>query len=141
MRKPDMQGKLTAKQLQSLADVLAHAQVDKLPPTMGKFLGANPHVVTLSWGKRQCEWTLPTGSPVPNYPDQPFGKLTLQDSFAEISQILRKMCGNWVRGTTPSWVQKLELNLPIAPNARLRHFQSSCLSFSVAASWTSRAPF
>ena len=91
MRKPDMQGKLTAKQQQSLADVLAHAQVDKLPPTMGKFRGANPHVVTLSWGKQQCEWTLPTGSPVPKYPDQPFGKLTSQDSFAEISQILRKM--------------------------------------------------
>ena len=90
-RTPDQRGKLTAKQLQSLADVLAHAQVDKLPPTMGKFRGANPHVVTLSWGKQQCEWTLPTGSPVPKYPDQPFGKLTSQDSFAEISQILCKM--------------------------------------------------
>ena len=85
MRKPDMQGKLTAKQQQSLADVLAHAQVDKLPPTMGKFRGANPHVVTLSWGKQQCEWTLPTGSPVPKYPDQPFGKLTSQDSFLQKS--------------------------------------------------------
>ena len=91
MRKPDQRGKLTAKQLQSLADVLAHAQVDKLPPKMGKFGGANPHVVTLTWGKHQCEWTLPTGSPVPKYPDQPFGKLTSQDSFAEISQILHKM--------------------------------------------------
>ena len=91
MRKPDQRGKLTAKQLQSLTDVLAHAQIDKLPPKMGKFRGANPHVVTLSWRKRQCEWTLPTGSPVPNYPDQPFGKLTSQDSFAEISQILHKM--------------------------------------------------
>jgi len=91
MRKPDQQGKLTAKQLQSLANVLAHAQVNKLPPKMGKFREANPHVVTLSWGKHQCEWTLPPGSPVPNYPDQQFGKLTSQDSFAEISQILRKM--------------------------------------------------
>ena len=91
MHKADQQGKLTDKQLKSLAVTLAHAQVDKLPPTMGKFRGANPHVVTLSWGKQQCEWTLPTGSPVPKYPDQPFGKLTSQDSFAEISQILRKM--------------------------------------------------
>jgi len=91
MRKPDQQGKLTAKQLQSLADVLAHAQMDKLPPKIGKFRGANPHVVTLTWGKHQCEWTLPTGSPVPKYPDQTFGKLTSQDSFAEISQILQKM--------------------------------------------------
>ena len=91
MRKPNQQGKLTAKQLQSLADVLAHSQVDNLPPKMGKFGRANPHVVTLTWGKHQCVWTLPTGSPVPKYPDQLFGKLTPQDSFAEISQILRKM--------------------------------------------------
>ena len=91
IRKADLQGTLTAKQLQSLADVLAHAQVDKLPPKMGKFRGANPHVVTLSWGKHQCAWTLPPGSPVPKYPDQPFGKLTSQDRFAEISQILLKI--------------------------------------------------
>ena len=91
MRKPNQRGKLTAKQLQSLADVLAHAQVDKLPPKMGKFRGANPHVVTLICGKHQSEWTLPTGSSMPKYPDQPFGKLTSQDSFAEISQILHKM--------------------------------------------------
>ena len=91
MRKADQQGKLTAKQLHSLADVLAHAQVDKLPHKMGKFRGANPHVVTLSWGKHQCVWTLPPGSPVPKYPDQPFGKLTPQDRFAEIFQILLKI--------------------------------------------------
>ena len=82
---------MTAKQLKSLAVTLAHAQVDKLPPKMGKFRGANPHVVTLIWGKHHCEWILPAGSPVTKYPDQPFGKLTLLDSFAEISQILRKM--------------------------------------------------
>ncbi len=91
MRKADQQGKLTAEELHSLAAVLAHAQVDKLPPKMGKFRGANPHVVTLSWGKHQCVWTLPPGSPVPKYLDQPFGKLTSQDRFAEISQILLKI--------------------------------------------------
>ena len=89
--KPDQQGKLTAKQLQSLADVLAHAQIHKLPAKLGKLRGANPHVVTLTWGKRKCVWTLPPGSPVPKYPDQPFGKLTPEDSFAEISQTLRSM--------------------------------------------------
>ncbi|MBP64099.1 MAG: hypothetical protein CMJ62_21480 [Planctomycetaceae bacterium] len=94
IRKADQQGKLTAKELRSLADILAHAQVDKFPPKMGKFRGANPHVVTLSWGKHQCEWTLPPGSPVPKYPDQPFGKLTSEDSFAEVFQILHKMLKN-----------------------------------------------
>ena len=89
--KPVQLGKLTAKQLQSLAAVLAHAQIHKLPARIGNFRGANPHVVTLAWGKRKCVWTLPTGSSVPKYPDQPFGKLTPRDSFAEISQILRTM--------------------------------------------------
>ena len=91
MRKADQQGTLTAKQLQSLADVLAHAQIHKLPAQLGKLRGANPHVVTLTWGKRKCVWTLPPGSPVPKYPDQPGGKLTPEDGFAEISQFLRSM--------------------------------------------------
>jgi len=91
MDKPDQQGKLTAKQLQSLADILAHAQVHKLPARLGKFRGANPHLVTLAWGKHKCVWTLPPGSPMPKYPDQPFGKLTPEDGFAEISQFLRSM--------------------------------------------------
>ncbi len=91
MDKPDQQGKLTPGQLQSLADVLAHAQVPKLPDRLGKFCGANPHLVTLAWGKRKCVWTLPPGTPVPKYPDQPFGKLTPEDSFAEIAQFLRSM--------------------------------------------------
>lgn len=89
--KPDQKGKLTPKQLQTLADILAHAQIHKLPAKIGNFRGPNPHLVTLSWGKQQCVWTLPAGSPVPKYPDQPFGKLTLQDGFSEISQALRKM--------------------------------------------------
>ncbi len=90
-RKPDLTGKLTAKQLQQIADVLAHAQVDKLPGRLGKFRGANPHVVTLGWGKQQCVWTLPPGMPIPKYPDQPFGKLTDEDSFAQIAQALHKL--------------------------------------------------
>jgi len=83
-------GKLTTKKLKVLADVLAHAQMNKLPARLGGFRGANPHVVTLSWGKDQCVWSLPAGSPVPKYPDFPFGKLTSQESFAEIYQAMLK---------------------------------------------------
>ena len=90
-RKPDRSGKLTARQLQQLADVLAHAQVQKLPARLGTFRGAKPHVVTLGWRKQQCVWTLPPGIPVPKYPDQPFGKLTHKDCFAEVAQILAKL--------------------------------------------------
>ncbi len=90
-RKPDLNGKLSPKQLQQMAGVLTHAQMDKLPARLGKFRGANPHVVTLGWGKQQCAWTLRPGMPVPKYPDQPFGKLTDEDSFAEIAQTLAKL--------------------------------------------------
>ena len=89
--KSDHQGKLPPKQLQALADVLAHAQVHKLPTRLGKFRGANPHVVTLTWGKRKCAWTLPTGSPMPKYQELPGGKLTPEDGFAKISQFLRPL--------------------------------------------------
>ena len=89
--KPDFNGKLSAKQLQQIADVLTHAQMNKLPVRLGKFRGVNPHVVTLGWGKRQYVWTLGPGVPVPKYPDQPFGKLTYEDSFAEIAQTLGKL--------------------------------------------------
>ena len=89
--KADQQGKLTTKKLKVLADVLAHAQMNKLPARLGEFRGANPHVVTLFWGKDQCVWSLPTGSPVPKCPDFPFGKLTSQESFAEIYQAMLKL--------------------------------------------------
>ncbi|MEE3371039.1 MAG: hypothetical protein VX346_17015 [Planctomycetota bacterium] len=90
-RKPDRTGKLTARQLQQLADVLAHAQVEQLPVRLGTYRGKKPHLVTLRWGKRQCLWTLPPGTPVPKYPDQPFGKLTHEDCFAEVNQALTKL--------------------------------------------------
>ncbi|MBB74560.1 MAG: hypothetical protein CMJ75_08610 [Planctomycetaceae bacterium] len=90
-RKPDRNGKLTVRQLQQLADVLAHAQVEQLPAKLGSYRGKKPHLVTLRWGKRQCHWTLPPGTPVPKYPDQPFGKLTREDCFAEVNQALAKL--------------------------------------------------
>tara|TARA_Y100000588_G_scaffold304743_1_gene327821 strand:- start:585 stop:1094 length:510 start_codon:yes stop_codon:yes gene_type:complete len=91
MGSADQQGKLTLKQMRFLADVLTHAQIHKLPAKIGKYRGPNPHIVALTWGKHECVWTLPSGSPIPKYPDQPFGKLTPEDGFAQISQALRKM--------------------------------------------------
>ena len=90
-RKPDRTGKLTARQLQQLADVLAHAQLEQLPVRLGNYRGKTPHLVTIGWGKRKCLWTLPPGTPVPKYPDQPFGKLTCEDCFAEVNQVLGKL--------------------------------------------------
>lgn len=90
-RKPDRTGKMTVRQLQRLADVLAHAQVKDLPARLGTYRGKTPHLVTLGWGNQQCVWSLPPGTPVPKYPDQPFGKLTREDCFAEVNQVLAKL--------------------------------------------------
>src|SRR5436189_37074 len=42
----------------------------------------------------------------------------------------RIISGSFERGTTPSWVMKLGLRRPMAPNARLRHFQRSARSYT-----------
>ena len=42
----------------------------------------------------------------------------------------RRMCGSLVRGTTPSWVQKVGLSRPMAPKADLRLFQIATYSGS-----------
>ena len=43
----------------------------------------------------------------------------------------RRMCGSLVRGTTPSWVQKVGLSRPMAPKADLRLFQIATYSGSL----------
>jgi len=45
------------------------------------------------------------------------------------------MCGSFVRGTTPSCVQRLDAIRPSAPNACLRHFHNN----SRSASWSPAA--
>ena len=43
----------------------------------------------------------------------------------------RRMCGSFVRGTTPSWVQNVGLSRPMAPKADLRLFQMATYSGSL----------
>ena len=43
----------------------------------------------------------------------------------------RRMCGSLVRGTTPSWVQKVGLSRPMAPKADFRLFQIATYSGSL----------
>jgi len=49
-------GKLTAKQLASLADVLAKNQLDKLPEKTGKQAGANPFTLAITFGKTKTNY-------------------------------------------------------------------------------------
>ena len=65
VRPASQRGQLTAAQIKTLAETLKTANVQKLPARMGKFHGANPHVITLTCGDHQCVFTLPTGSKLP----------------------------------------------------------------------------
>ena len=62
VRPASQRGQLTAAQIKMLAETLKTANVQKLPARMGKFHGANPHVITLTCGDHQCVFTLPAGS-------------------------------------------------------------------------------
>jgi predicted secreted protein len=65
VRPASQRGQLSAAQIKSLAETLKTANVQKLPARMGKFHGANPHVITLTCGDHQSVFTLPTGSKLP----------------------------------------------------------------------------
>lgn len=59
--KPERTGRLTAKQLKSLASVLADNRIHTLPARVGSRAQANPKVLTLRWGKKQHVCALPAG--------------------------------------------------------------------------------
>lgn len=85
-KEPDRLGQLTPAQLGALAAKLKRAEIEKLPATLGKFQGANPHVVTLSYGEKSCVYSLSAGAPLPKA--EPGGKLDAAASFALIAQEL-----------------------------------------------------
>ena len=87
LRPIERQGKMTAAQLKSLTAALATAQVEKLPARIGKFLGANPHVVTLTYGDKASVLTLPTGARLPE--PLPGGKLDATGRFALVAHELK----------------------------------------------------
>ncbi|MEO1999330.1 MAG: hypothetical protein ABGZ17_29145 [Planctomycetaceae bacterium] len=64
-RSPDAQGQLTADELRALAGQLARCRVEKLPGRIGGASGANPHLVTIRYGRQQSTLVLGTGSSLP----------------------------------------------------------------------------
>ena len=64
-RAPDAQGQLTAGEIRELAAQLARCRVEKLPGRIGGKSDANPHLVTIRYGRRQCTLVLGTGSSIP----------------------------------------------------------------------------
>jgi hypothetical protein len=69
---PKNNGKLSAKELESLAAILSKNELDKLPAKSGKQPGANPHTIAIEFGKTKAnlvgqsppkvDGTNPTGS-------------------------------------------------------------------------------
>lgn len=51
---PKAKGDLTAKELESLAATLAKYELAKLPAKSGKQPGANPHTITIEFGKHKA---------------------------------------------------------------------------------------
>lgn len=51
---PKNNGKLSAKELETLASILAKNELDKLPAKSGKAPGANPHTINIEFGKTKA---------------------------------------------------------------------------------------
>ncbi len=64
-RAPDAQGQLTPGEIRKLAEQLAQCRVEKLRGRIGGESGANPHLVTIRYGRRQSTLVLGTGSSLP----------------------------------------------------------------------------
>ncbi|HIL25677.1 MAG TPA: hypothetical protein EYG19_09815 [Verrucomicrobia bacterium] len=92
LRPIEKQGKLTDAQAQSIKAAIATAQIEKLPARLGKFRGANPHVLTLTHGEKQIVLTLPTGTKLEQ--PQPGGKLIGTDAFALVAHELMNLRKN-----------------------------------------------
>ena len=69
VREADQKGKLTKEQLTQLAETLAKQDAIGLPEKIGKDIGANPHVFTISWGDKQSKLIAQAGSPLPDSKD------------------------------------------------------------------------
>ena len=91
LRRIEQQGRLTDAKAKAIKAALTTAQVEKLPARLGKFRGANPHVITLTYGDRQCVLTLPTGARMLL---QPGGKLTDSGRFALVAHELKNLHKN-----------------------------------------------
>ncbi|MBC8326066.1 MAG: protease inhibitor I42 family protein [Verrucomicrobia subdivision 3 bacterium] len=92
LRPIEQQGKLTDAQAQAIKATMNTANIEKLPARLGKFSGANPHVLTLTFGDQQIVLTLPTGAKLET--PQPGGKLTGADAFALVAHELAHLHKN-----------------------------------------------
>jgi hypothetical protein len=92
LRPIEMQGRLTDAQAKAILATITNTQIEKLPARLGKFHGANPHVLTLTYGEKQIVLNLPPGAKLPK--PLPGGKLIDTDAFALVAQKLMNLLKN-----------------------------------------------
>lgn len=69
VRKAEAEGKLESEKLTAVAAQLEKFDFNSLPEKMGKPTGVNPHVFTISFGKRAVSLTLAAGAELPKADD------------------------------------------------------------------------
>ena len=79
---PKDKGKLSAKELAKLGAILEKHSVAKLPAESGKKPGANPHTITIEFGKKKASFVGQT--PPQMDPKNPSG--TVESRFAGITE-------------------------------------------------------
>ena len=79
---PKDKGKLTAKELEKLAEILSKYDLAKLPEKSGKQPGANPHTITFEYGKQKASLVGQTAPKV----DANNPAATVESRFAGIYQ-------------------------------------------------------
>ena len=86
VRKADLKGTFSAEQLATLSKHLATHDLSGLPEKIGRPIGANPHVFTLTFGRHQSTLTLAAGAPLPTADGQ--DAKSAEARFASIAQLL-----------------------------------------------------
>ncbi|MBT6157418.1 MAG: hypothetical protein HOL01_09665 [Planctomycetaceae bacterium] len=87
VRDVEQKGQLTKKQLQELASGFSKHNLLTIPRRLGKPIGANPHVFTVTFGKTQCALILQAGAAVPK-PD-PKRADAPEQRFASVVRLLQ----------------------------------------------------
>ena len=85
VRDADQEGQLTKEQLQTLGEALAKADMVGLTPSTGQ-TGVNPHIVTVTYGKKQATVILHPGQPLPESDEN-----KLRDPVQRISYLTKAM--------------------------------------------------
>lgn len=84
VREADQQGMLTANQLANLAHKFEQHDLLGLPEKIGKDVGANPHVFSIGFGKKQASLTLMPGAELPDVDEIK----TPADRFAKLGTLI-----------------------------------------------------